>query len=151
VRVLLRAVGIGTIANTAQVRPAERDVNPADNTDSALVRVIGLFRPPAVTRCDSLTVTPRVLRAGETTIAVATARDHRGHPLPGVSVKARGNGVEKSTTTDAKGRARFTLTPKAGLVLISALGQRTLLLRPRHRCATLVAAVASGNQPSVTG
>src|SRR5262249_24979191 len=148
---VLVATAIGPVTNTAQVRVAEEDTNPTNNTDSALARVIGPFQPPVLLRCGSLTVTPSLLRAGETTIAIATARDLRGPPLAGMPVKARGPGVDKRATTDSNGRARFTLSARKGLVRIAAPGQRVLLLRPRTRCATVVGVVAPGKQPSVTG
>jgi hypothetical protein len=148
---VLRANTIGIVANTVQARPAETDSNPTNNTDSAVVRVIGQFAPPVVIRCDSLTVTPRVLREGVRTIAIATARDRRGRPLEGLPVKVRGSGVDSRATTDRNGRARFTLSPRKGLIRVTALGQRALLLRPRSRCATLLGVLGSGSPPSVTG
>src|SRR5262249_61696619 len=126
--------------------------DPASPTHppSTFARVVGPFTPPPRRSvCRPLGAAPALLRAGTTSIVLATARNRFGLPVAGVTVHSRGPGVSGHAKTDARGIARFTVTPtdsgfvtfRAALRLPAAVGRV---------CATFLAAL-SARPGSVTG
>ena len=150
IKIVVRPTRIGPLANTARVGSAVRETDPSNNTASALVQVIGVLRPPATSRCVSLTLTPSRVTAGTRTRVSATTRDRRGRLLSGVRVHARGAGTNAQATTDANGVAHFTLSPHRGIIRVSSRGGVVALRRERNRCSSLVASLSTG-PPQFTG
>jgi hypothetical protein len=145
------ATRIGEILNVVRVGSEEQESNYLNNTGAALVRVVGPFRPPPQTtpRCRTLGAEPRVLRAGTTSIVLATARNRFGASVPGVTVHMRGQAVRGSAKTNARGIARFTVTPpRSGFVFFRGAARTTAAATPP--CTTFLAAL-SARPGSVTG
>ena len=147
------ATEVGVVANIVRVGSEEAESNYRNNVATALVRVVGPFRPPAgiATTCRTMTAAPRLLRVGRTSIVLVTTRNELGRPLPRLTVRARGAGVDQRARTDKRGIARLTLTPTRGGLILFAGGDRTTAAS--HRCRTLLGAVAAAaaEQPSLTG
>ena len=92
----------GRALNVVSVSSEEQETDYLNNTASALVRITD---PPseakkaavkaaaATLACGTLTVGPRALQAGATSIVLAQARTRFGKPLPGMPVIAEGSGV----------------------------------------------------------
>jgi hypothetical protein len=60
---------------------------------------------------------PRLLLAGSSSVVHTTARNRFGAPVPGVSVRMIGPGVDQRATTNRNGVARFTVTSaRKGLI-----------------------------------
>jgi uncharacterized repeat protein (TIGR01451 family) len=151
VRVVSKALKVGTIANTVRVSSDQPDANIADNTDSALVRVgVVLAKVAVAIRCGSVTLTPTRLVAGEPQLVYATARDRRGKPIPGASIRARGAGSTKVSKTNERGIARFALGARKGIVGVTLVGTRLILRNPR-RCTSLLAVRSPNAPPTFTG
>jgi hypothetical protein len=145
------ATQIGTILNVVRVGSEEQEANDRNNTASALVRVVGPLRPPPPQNavCRTLAAAPRALRAGQPLIVLTTARNRFGAPVPGVTVRARGPGISQREKTNARGTARFTVTPSnTGLVFFRG-APRTPAARTAP-CATFLA-VLNAATPSLTG
>jgi uncharacterized repeat protein (TIGR01451 family) len=151
IRVVSKALKVGTITNTVRVSADQPDANIADNTDSALVRVgVALGKVAVAIRCGSLTLTPNRLIAGEPQIVYATVKDRRGKPIPGAPIRARGIGSTKVANTNERGIARFTLGARKGIVGFAVIGTRLTLPDPR-RCTSLLAVRSAKAPPSFTG
>lgn len=144
------ATQIGEILNVVRVGSEEQESDYLNNTASNIVRVVGPFKPPPVkSACRTLGAAPELLRAGTTSIVLTTARDRFGIPVPGVRVQTRGPGVSGHAKTDARGIARFTVTPTAsGFVTFRGSLRSPAAVGPV--CATYLAAL-SPRPGSVTG
>jgi hypothetical protein len=161
-----RATHVGVIVNTVRVGSEEEESNYLNNTASAIARVTGPLRPPpggvAVVVCRTLTAMPTRLQAGSTSIVLTTARDQFGRPVRGLPVKMSGLGLSRQARTNARGVARFALTPsRTGIVFFGS--SRRSLAAAAAPCTTRVGVLgeahtgggqAGGGQagkPSVTG
>ncbi len=144
------ATQIGEILNIVHVGSEEQESNYLNNTASALARVVGPFRPPPETAaCRTLGAAPSKLHAGSTSVVLTTARNRFGAPVPGVTVRLRGTGLNQRAKTDGRGIARFTITPPAsGLVYFRGALRTGQAAGPV--CATFLA-VLSAKPGSVTG
>jgi Domain of unknown function DUF11/Prealbumin-like fold domain len=112
---------VGRVLNVVSVSSEERETDYLNNTASALVRITD---PPseakkddvkaaaATIACHTLTVGPRALQAGATSIVLASARSRYGRPLPGMPVIAEGEGVRVRVLTDRRGIAHIAVTPR---------------------------------------
>jgi hypothetical protein len=152
-----RAVAVGRVLNVVRVGSEEQESDYLNNVAAALVRIVdpvtvarrAAVRAAIATRfCSTLTVAPRKLLSGTTSIVLATARGRFGVPLPGVPVIVEGNGLRRLARTDRRGTVHFALTPRGmgivhfrrpGAAVSSGLACRTLL------------AVLGARKPSVTG
>ena len=136
-----RALKIGPVVDIVRVGSEEIESNYHNNVASALVRVVGAFRPPKLPRvCRTLTAAPRVLQAERTSAVLLTARNRLGRPLVGFPVRARGGGIMARGRTNRHGIARMTIAPtRVGLVVFA--GGRRPVLRGRPTCITVLAAL----------
>jgi Domain of unknown function DUF11 len=146
-----KATRIGAILNVVRVGSEEQESDYLNNVAAVLVRVVGPLRPPPASNavCRTLVAAPRALRAGQTLIVLATARNRFGAPVPGVIVHARGSGVSKRPRTNARGVARFTVTASSP-GLVSFRGAPRAPAAARTRCATFLAVLRAAT-PSLTG
>ena len=126
ITVVAQGRAVGRALNVVSVSSEEQETDYLNNTASALVRITD---PPseakkaavkaaaATLACGTLTVGPRALQAGATSIVLAQARTRFGKPLPGMPVIAEGSGVRLRVLTDRRGIAHLAVTPNAtGLV-----------------------------------
>ena len=115
ITVLTRATSIGRALNVVRVGSEEQESNYLNNTASALVRITAPKKQSlaravegAVARftCHTLTAQPAALRAGTTSIVLATARNRFRQTLAGVVVRLDGLGVhERGRTNDRESSA----------------------------------------------
>src|SRR5262249_27613105 len=119
-----RATDVGVIVNTVRVGSEEQEANYLNNTASAIARVTGPLRPPPGARveaaavCRTLTAVPSRLQAGSTSIVLTTARDRFGRPVRGLAVRMTGLGFNRQARTNARGVARFALTPPRNGIIV---------------------------------
>jgi hypothetical protein len=151
ITVVTLANQIGEIVNTVRVGSEEEESDYLNNVASNIVRVVGPFTPPALqAACRTLGAAPTQLRVGTTSIVLARARDRFGVAVPGVTVHASGPGIRGTAKTDARGIARFTVTPTAsGFVAFQGTQRSPATAKPV--CATFLAALTTGVAGSVTG
>jgi len=103
--------------------------------------VQGAFVPPSV--CYALTVTPRTLTVGRSTIVLVHVRE-AGKPVKGVRVVITGRRVTKRTVTNAAGVARFVIVGRSpGILQIRVPSHAT--------CRTQRIGVLGVFTPPVTG
>ena len=112
--IVVRPNSPGTIVNTAVVTGREHEHDPSNTSASATTLVQGAFVPPSV--CYALTVTPRTLTVGRHTIVRVRVRE-AGKPVKGVRVVITGRRVNKSSTTNASGIARFVIVGRSPGIL----------------------------------
>jgi uncharacterized repeat protein (TIGR01451 family) len=158
ITVLTQATSIGRALNVVRVSSEEQESNYLNNTASALVRITAPKKQSlaravkgAVARftCNTLTAQPASLRAGNTSIVLATARNQFRQPLPGVDVRLTGLGLHERGRTNRQGVVRFSVTPqRIGVVSIERVGRS--LTGAGSQCRTLLGALGSGRH-SVTG
>jgi Domain of unknown function DUF11 len=144
-----QALRVGPVVDIVRVGSEEIESNYRNNVASALVRVVGAFRPPKPSRmCRTLTAAPRVLETGRTSIVLLTARNPLGRPLVGFPIRVRGPGLATRVRTGRQGIARVTVSPsRAGLILFAGGRHRVV---KRSTCITALAAVRA-RQIEVTG
>jgi hypothetical protein len=113
----------GVVVNIVRISSEEAESNYRNNVAGALAQVVGRLTPPVVqSRCDTLTVAPRVLQNRRSSVVVLTARNGRGQPLAGLRVRVRGPGVDTTVTTDRRGTVRRTVLPRRlGLVFFTGI------------------------------
>jgi hypothetical protein len=141
IMIVVRPSNPGTITNTAIVTGREHEHDPANNTATATTLVQGAFVPPSV--CYALTVTPRTLTVGRTTIVRVRVRE-AGKPVKGVRVVVTGRGVTKRANTNASGVARFVIMGRSpGILQIRVPSHAT--------CRTQRIGVLGVFTPPVTG
>ena len=157
--VVTKALKVGRVLNVVRVGSEEQESNYLNNTAAALVRITAPIRDSVVDAaraaraartCTALTVEPRSLESGSTSIVLATARNRYGRPLRHLTVHAIGIGVAETATTDARGIARFALTP-AQLGIVRFREALRLPSASRTTCRTLLAVLAARSQKPVTG
>ena len=144
------ATQVGVVVDIVRVSSEEQESNHRNNVAAAIAQVVGRLAPPVVrNRCATLTVAPRVLQNGRSSVVLLTALDGRGRPLAGVRVRVRGPGVDATVTTDRRGIVRRTVLPRRrGLFFLTGL--------PRARtgggmhCRTLLG-VLGASDTRVTG
>ena len=101
----------------------------------------GAFVPPSV--CYALTVTPRTLTVGRTTIVRVRVRE-AGKAVKGVRVVITGRGVTKHANTNVSGLARFVIKGRSpGILQIRVPSHAT--------CRTQRIGVLGVFTPPVTG
>ena len=150
VTAVTEATGEGVVANVVRVSSEEAESNYRNNIAAAIAQVVGRLTPPVVqSRCDTLTVAPRVLQNRRSSVVLLTARNGRGQPLAGLRVHVRGPGVDATVTTDRRGTVRRTVLPtRPGLFFFTGL--------PRARtgggthCRTLLGVLGAAST-QVTG
>src|SRR5882724_6515540 len=141
IMIVVRPSNPGTITNTAIVTGREHEHDPSNNTATATTLVQGAFVPPSV--CYALTVTPRTLTVGRTTIVRVRVRE-AGKPVKGVRVVVTGRGVTKRANTNAGGVARFVIMGRSpGILQIRVPSHAT--------CRTQRIGVLGVFTPPVTG
>ena len=157
ITVVAQGRAVGRALNVVSVSSEEQETDYLNNTASALVRITD---PPseakkaavkaaaATLACGTLTVGPRALQAGATSIVLAQARTRFGKPLPGMPVIAEGSGVRLRVITDRRGIAHLAVTPNAtGLVHFR---RARLTQSTGTHCRTLLG-VLGASRTSVTG
>jgi hypothetical protein len=147
------ATQVGTVVDIVRVSSAEIESNYRNNVAAAVARVIGSLRPPTPSStCKILTAAPRLLEASRSSIVRLSARDARGNPVSGVTVRAVGAGAKGMARTDRQGVARMALRPgRVGIVAFvgTPRGARTVAA-VRPRCATVLGVLAA-QATQVTG
>jgi Domain of unknown function DUF11 len=155
ITVVAQARAVGRVLNVVSVSSEEQETDYLNNTASALVRITDPLSEAkkddvkaavATIACHTLTVGPRALEAGATSIVLASAHSRYGKPLAGMLVIAEGSGVRVRVLTDRRGIARLAVTPSGvGLVHFRRLG-----LSAGSTCRTLLGVLGS-RRTSVTG
>jgi len=141
IMIVVRPSNPGTITNTAIVTGREHEHDPSNNTASATTLVQGAFVPPSV--CYALTVTPRTLTVGRSTIVLVRVRE-AGKAVKGVRVVITGRGVSKRASTNIGGVARFVIKGRSpGILQIRVPSHAT--------CRTQRIGVLGVFTPPVTG
>jgi len=152
ITVVTKAIASGVAVNIIRVTTTSPETKLANNTDSALARIIGAFRPPAVIVCRYLTVRPGSLPAKRTSVLLARATDSRGRRVRGLALEARGAGIRRRATTDSTGVARFVLSPsRQGNLYINQPGRATAAAGTRPCAVQLAVLSATSPPPSLTG
>ena len=143
VTAVTEATRVGVVVNIVRVGSEEVESNYRNNVAAALALVI---EPLAM--CRTLTAEPRSLQSGRSSVVRVLARNAVGEPVPGLSVRARGSGVERRARTNRQGIARFSISPRRlGLLIFS--GDRARAVGPL-RCRTLLG-VLGATDTQVTG
>jgi hypothetical protein len=147
------ATRVGVVVDIVRVGSEEIESNYRNNVAAALARVIGALTPPTARNvCKILTAEPRLLQARRSSIVRLSARDGRGNPVSGVTVRAVGAGAKGMARTDRQGVARMALRPRrVGIVAFvgTPRGARTVAAA-RPRCATVLGVLAA-QATQVTG
>jgi hypothetical protein len=99
--------------------------------------------------CRTLTVEPKALQRGRSSMTRLTARDRLGRRLPGVVVRAIGAGVARRGVTNADGIVRFSMTPPREGIMRFVGGVRAVAPE-RSQCQTLLGVLGAHDTP-VTG
>jgi len=133
-----RATQTGVIPNVVRVGSEEQETDYTNNVASNIVRVVGPFRPPLARQvCHTLGAAPRVLRHGTSSVVLTSAKDRFGVAVPGVLVRMSGPGVHGLARTNARGIARFAVTPsRQGFVYFS--GRLRANAAAGTRCSTFL-------------
>jgi uncharacterized repeat protein (TIGR01451 family) len=139
------------VANTIRASTSTPETDLANNTASAVVRVIGAVSPAATERCVAVVVAPSTVRAGRTAVVTARALDAHGRRVGGLALRLRGAGVDARRTTTAAGSARFAFTPRHGGVISLAPPGRTVRPGLPEQCGVVLGATASQRPSGVTG
>jgi uncharacterized protein DUF11/prealbumin domain-containing protein len=159
ITVVTRATAVGRVLNVVHVNSEEQESNYLNNTAAALVRITAdpknvaarAVRAAALSRaCRTLVATPRVLQSGGTSIVLTTARNRFGRPIRGLLVNAFGLGLDQRARTDARGVARFSVTPtQHGIVHFRHASRSPANVR--SNCGTFLAVLGTTIQRPVTG
>ncbi len=144
------ATRVGVVVDMVRVGSEEVESNYRNNVAAALARVIGPLGPPVASKgCRTLTVEPRSLQRGRSSVTRLTARDRSGRRLAGVVVRAIGAGVNKRGVTSSDGVVRFPVTPaREGIVEFVGGVRNVAAVRPK--CRTLLGVLGAQDTP-VTG
>jgi hypothetical protein len=152
ITVVTKAASTGVAVNIIRVSTTSPETQLANNSDSALVRIIGPLEPPVAALCRYVTVRPTALSVKRTSVFVAQARDRRGRPVRDLALVARGPGVNDRATTDPSGRARFVVSPtQPGLLYVNPPGRTTAAAGPRPCAVALGVLAAASPPPPLTG
>jgi hypothetical protein len=133
----------GTIPNTATVVGNEAETNTANNTASASVNVVGVFKPPVV-YCTAVAVSPRQLFVGKKNTLTMRLTQH-GKAAKGVKVRIKGSTISVTTgPSNSKGLVKRQVKPlKAGIVTFTPVASK--------RCNAPRVGVIGVFTPPVTG
>jgi uncharacterized repeat protein (TIGR01451 family) len=133
----------GTVPNTAIVVGNEAETNTANNTATASVNVVGVFKPPVV-YCTALAVAPKQLFVGRTNTMRMIVTQH-GKATKGVRVRIKGSTISVTTgPTNKRGVVTRKVTPKkAGIVTFTPIASK--------RCNAPRVGVIGVFTPPVTG
>jgi uncharacterized repeat protein (TIGR01451 family) len=133
----------GTIPNTAIVVGNEAETNTANNTATATVNVVGVFKPPVV-YCTAVAVSPKQLFVGKTNTLKMRLTQH-GKAARGVRVRIKGSTISVTTApSNAHGLVTRKVTPKkAGIVMFTPIASK--------RCNAPRVGVIGVFTPPVTG
>jgi uncharacterized repeat protein (TIGR01451 family) len=133
----------GTIPNTATVVGNEAETNTANNTASASVNVVGVFKPPAVV-CTAVAVSPKQLFVGRTN-TLRMKLTQKGKATAGVKVRIKGSTISVITAPSNKnGLVTRKIKPmKAGIVTFTPIASK--------RCNAPRVGVIGVFTPPVTG
>ena len=137
--------------NTVRVSTSAPETDLANNTSSAVVRVIGAENPTAAQRCAVVTVVPGSVTAGRTTVVTARALDAVGRRIGGLALQLRGRGVRTGATTNVTGTARLAFTAGVRGVISVAPTGRTAHPGVPQRCTVLLGVRAAQAPSGVTG
>ncbi len=153
ITIVTQATQPGVVLNVVRVYSEEQESNYANNTAAAVARVtdahVEAEHVAVLASCRTLIAAPTRLRAGSTSVVLATARNRAGRPIANLPVAARGAGVTHRTKTNAQGVARLTLTPpRQGVVLLSPSARVAAAAGTRctTRLAVLVGEADSGHR-----
>jgi hypothetical protein len=139
------------VANTIRASTDTPETDLANNTASAVVRVIGPVSPSATERCAAVVVAPSTVRAGRTVVVAARAFDAHGRRVRGLALRLRGAGVDARRTTTATGTARFAFTPRRSGIISVAPPGRTVRPGLPQQCGVVLGATAARPPSGVTG
>ena len=139
------------VVNTIRASTTTPETDLANNTASAVVRVIGAANATAAERCAAVVVAPSTVRAGRTAVVTARAFDAHGRRVGGLALRLRGAGVDARRATNAAGNARFAFTPRRRGVISVAPPGRTARPGLPQQCAVVLGATASRPPSGVTG
>jgi uncharacterized repeat protein (TIGR01451 family) len=122
ITVFVTTLQTGLITNTATTVGQEAESNTANNTASTTTLVKGPFKPPVITGCYAVAVSPHSLTAGKRqtlTLSVHTL----GKPAKGARVRISGAGINKvSGKTNAQGIVKVSVKPaKPGILRFQPL------------------------------
>ena len=133
----------GNIPNTATVVGNEAETNTANNTASASVNVVGVFKPPVV-YCTAVAVSPKQLFVGRSNTMRMLLTSH-GKAATGVRVRIKGSTISVTTgPSNGKGVVTRKVKPmKAGIVTFTPLASK--------RCNAPRVGVIGVFTPPVTG
>jgi uncharacterized repeat protein (TIGR01451 family) len=133
----------GTVANSAEVTSLETDTNLSNNRASVPGRVTGPFRPPAVVRCTSLTIGPKVVRVGKVARVVVRLAAS-GKPFGNARIVYTGAGTSGSARTNVAGRVALRIAPmRPGVIHVTTPGS--------PRCAGVLGATKGPSEAKLTG
>jgi uncharacterized repeat protein (TIGR01451 family) len=150
VTAVTKATQVGEVVNCVRVGSEEIESSYLNNTACAVAHVTGRAAP-ILDGCRSLFATPRLLRAERESIVLVTAHDLLGRPLAGVSILARGPGVRALDGTNARGIARFVITPtRLGIIRFRGVGPGTATITALG-CRTRMAVLPPRQPPPLTG
>lgn len=143
VTAVTEATQVGVIVNIVRVSSAGIESNNRNNVAAALALAVEPLRI-----CRTLTAAPRVLQSGRSSVVRVLARNALQRPVSGLSVRARGPGLDIRARTDSRGIARFSVSPsRLGLVFFTGDRART---RGLLRCRTVLG-VLGASATQVTG
>ena len=152
VTIVSKATTTGTHLNTATVATLSPETTYADNTSSAPVLVVAPVTPPKPPKppvvkpaiCANLTVVQKSITVGKKNTLTMTVKAG-GKPVKGAKVKIKGPGINKTATTNSKGIAKVTLSPKrAGIITVT-------VTKPKSCSSARRVGVVGAFEPPVTG
>jgi uncharacterized repeat protein (TIGR01451 family) len=132
VTVFVKANQTGVVLNTATTVGQEAETNTANNTASASTLVKGPFKPPVVTGCYVVAVTPHSLTSGKRSTLVLSVRT-LNKLVKNIRVRVTGSGINKiSGPTNARGVVRISVKPaKPGILTFQPLAHQGCGAVPR--------------------
>lgn len=148
-KVVLRGPGADRTARTNAAGRAKFEVSARNAKQRWTVTAAGcdlkeLVKATRLDSCRGLTVSPGSVEVGEVSALRVRLRSPRGNPLAGVSVRAKGAGVEERARTDAAGRATLRVRPsEPGVIAVRA---------PKaFGCEMVIGAVGGASGGQLTG
>jgi uncharacterized repeat protein (TIGR01451 family) len=127
--VTARATAVGSHTNTATVTGSGgREMNPADNVDSATTVVPAPLKPPTAkpkptlrpNPCLALAVSPKMIKADGKPDNVTVRVTAGKRRMKGIRVAVVGSGVRKTARSNSRGLAVLRINPRrAGIITIT--------------------------------
>jgi len=143
VTAVTEATQVGVVVNIVRVGSEEIESNYRNNVAAALAVVT-----QPLSECRTLVAQPRLLQGGRSSVVRVLARNALQQPVSGLSVRARGPGVDRRARTNRQGIARFIVSP-GSLGLMRFIGDRARAAGPLE-CQTLLG-VLGASDTKVTG